>query len=188
MDGTDGTAIFSKKKVSELQIKSKKSDIPPRGRTLTCLFLKKGPKVSKNLSFERVSFDLSHKFENSKLLDNLRPFFIKGRGGVACLSIILSDQKTGVVRLPVVKEARNKLLFLGLSSPDDLKRYMLSGVEAHTCSICQNFSHKSKYTLQNHIESKHFPNAFLYQCTGCGVAKKTKTALERHMPMCMTRM
>ena len=44
--------------------------------SLTCSFLKKGPKVSKNLSFERVSFDLSHKFENSKLLDNLRPFFI----------------------------------------------------------------------------------------------------------------
>ena len=43
------------------------------------------------------------------------------------------------------------MLFLGLSSPDDLKRYMLLGVEAHTCSICQNFSHKSKYTLQNHI-------------------------------------
>ena len=87
--------------------------------------------------------------------------------------------------MPVVKEGRNKqLLFLGLSSPDDLKKYMLSGVEAHTCSICQNFSHKSKYTLQNHIESKHFPNTFVYTCTKCDKNVFTREALICHKKRC----
>jgi len=72
----------------------------------------------------------------------------------------------------------------GLSSPDDLKRYMLLGVEAHTCSICQNFSHKSKYTLQNHIESKHFPNTFVYTCPKCDKNVFTREALICHKKRC----
>ena len=76
------------------------------------------------------------------------------------------------------------LPFLGLSCPDDLKRYMLYGVDALTCSICQNFSHKSKYTLQNHIESKHFPNTFVYSCPKCLKNVSTREALICHKKRC----
>ena len=68
MDGTDGTAIFSKKKVSELQIKSKKSDIPPRGRTLTYLFLKKGPKVSKIFEFSNLKYQVLKVYQLSIIM------------------------------------------------------------------------------------------------------------------------
>jgi len=72
----------------------------------------------------------------------------------------------------------------GLSCPDDLKIYILHGVDALTCSICQNFSHKSKYTLQNHIESKHFPNTFVYTCPKCQKNVSTREALICHKKRC----
>ena len=61
---------------------------------------------------------------------------------------------------------------------------MLYGVDALTCSICQNFSHKSKYTLQNHIESKHFPNTFVYTCPKCQKNVYTREALICHKKRC----
>jgi len=75
-----------------------------------------------------------------------------------------------------------------VQSPEDLKQYIVTGEKGPSCGLCNSFSHHSRTNVLRHIESKHFPDAFLYQCTGCGAAKKTKTALERHMPMCMTRM
>ena len=85
----------------------------------------------------------------------------------------------------VLLDERNLYLpFLGLSCPDDLKRYMQYGVDALICSICQNFSHKSKYTLQNHIESKHFPNTFVYSCPKCLKNVSTREALICHKKRC----
>ena len=62
------------------------------------------------------------------------------------------------------------------------------GERGPSCGFCHTFSHHSKTNVLRHIESKHFPNAFLYQCTSCGVANQTKTALERHMSKCITRL
>jgi len=75
-----------------------------------------------------------------------------------------------------------------VQSPEDLKQYIVPGENGPSCGLCHSFSHHSRTNVLRHIESKHFPNAFLYQCSGCGASKKTKTALERHMPMCLTRM
>ena len=75
-----------------------------------------------------------------------------------------------------------------VQSPEDLKQYIVMGERGPSCGFCHTFSHHSKTNVLRHIESKHFPNAFLYQCTSCGVAKQTKTALERHMSKCISRL
>ena len=75
-----------------------------------------------------------------------------------------------------------------VQSPEDLKQYIVIGERGPSCGVCHTFSHHSKTNVLRHIESKHFPNAFLYQCTSCGVAKQTKTALERHMSKCISRL
>ena len=112
--------------------------------------------------------------------DTLHP--VQSPKPLAALSINL-DQNVKPVSVP--SAMRNLYLpFLGLSSPDDLKIYMLHGVDALTCSICQNFSHKSKYTLQNHIESKHFPNTFVYTCPKCQKNVSTREALICHKKRC----
>jgi len=75
-----------------------------------------------------------------------------------------------------------------VQSPEDLKQYIVIGERGPSCGVCHTFSHHSKTNVLRHIESKHFPNAFLYQCTSCGVAKQTKTALKRHMSKCISRL
>lgn len=53
-----------------------------------------------------------------------------------------------------------------------------------TCGICHSFTHRSKYTVQNHIESKHFPNSFLYNCPNCQKTVTTREALGNHKKKC----
>ena len=53
--------------------------------------------------------------------------------------------------------------------PADLLQYIvkdsISGNLA--CSLCSRFSHRSRANVRNHIESKHFPNTFVYSCPIC---------------------
>jgi len=71
-----------------------------------------------------------------------------------------------------------------VQSPEDLRQYIVVGVRGPTCALCQAFSHHSRTNVLRHIESRHFPHLFHYQCPTCGASKKTKTALERHLPSC----
>ena len=126
------------------------------------------PPVRRMLALERLWSDTLHLVQRPKPM--------------ATLSLNL-DQN--VRSFSVLVARRNLYLpFLGLSCPDDLKIYILHGVDALTCSICQNFSHKSKYTLQNHIESKHFPNTFVYTCPKCQKNVSTREALICHKKRC----
>ena len=72
-----------------------------------------------------------------------------------------------------------------LSDPEDLKRYIVQDeLKGPTCGICFSFSHRSKSNVQNHIESKHFPNSFTYTCPKCFKNVSTKKALEIHNNRC----
>jgi len=72
-----------------------------------------------------------------------------------------------------------------LSGPEDLKRYIVQDeLKGPTCGICFIFSHRSKSNVQNHIESKHFPNSFTYTCPKCFKNVSTKKALEIHINRC----
>jgi len=71
-----------------------------------------------------------------------------------------------------------------LQSPEDFNQYVVTGERGPTCGICRAFSHHSKTNVKRHIESKHFPDSFLYSCPSCGMAKNTKTALDLHLSKC----
>ena len=62
-----------------------------------------------------------------------------------------------------------------ISTPQDLEQFVLMTEDgSFCCGIChQAMNQKGK--LKRHIESKHFPNLFSYQCTDC-----SRKALERH--------
>jgi len=53
--------------------------------------------------------------------------------------------------------------------PADLLQYIVkdSATGNLSCSLCTNFSHRSRANVRNHIESKHFPNTFVYTCPVC---------------------
>jgi len=71
-----------------------------------------------------------------------------------------------------------------LSTPEDFKKYIVQSEKGPTCGVCFNFSHRSKSNVQNHIESKHFPNSFTYSCHKCYKNVSTKKALEIHINRC----
>ena len=49
------------------------------------------------------------------------------------------------------------------------------------CNVCGDFSSERRYRVRNHVESKHFPNTFSYQCQQCDTVLGTNTALYRHV-------
>ena len=66
-----------------------------------------------------------------------------------------------------------------INSPGDLDQYVLSSGDGFFyCGICNHQARKTD--LKNHIESKHFPNMFSYQCPECSHVVGTKKALQRH--------
>ena len=62
---------------------------------------------------------------------------------------------------------------------EDLLQYAVRTEGVYNCS-CGGFSHRGKGQMQEHIESKHFPNHFVWFCDICGVESKSKAGLRRH--------
>jgi len=48
------------------------------------------------------------------------------------------------------------------------------------CTLCSKFSHQTRANTRNHVESKHFPNMFHYQCDQCEMSFNTKSNLAMH--------
>ena len=48
------------------------------------------------------------------------------------------------------------------------------------CMICKDFSHKTPSCVRNHVESKHLPNTFSYNCPYCGKTFGTNQAFMKH--------
>jgi len=66
--------------------------------------------------------------------------------------------------------------------PADLFKYVerihISG--KYICGICKTFSHAGKSHVRNHVESKHFPDMFTYNCDQCDKIFSTKNGVANH--------
>ena len=71
---------------------------------------------------------------------------------------------------------------LSFQDPSDLLQYVKKSVTdgKYHCSLCGVFSHKYSSCTRNHVESKHFPNAFAYPCDECDLILSTKTSFNLH--------
>ena len=56
------------------------------------------------------------------------------------------------------------------------------------CALCAEqgevFKNKGSYHILNHIESRHFPNTFVYSCDTCDKIMPTAKAHARHKEKC----
>jgi len=70
-----------------------------------------------------------------------------------------------------------------ISTAEDFDNFIEKEPEdqGYFCSICFAFRKRGKADVRNHVESKHFPNTFNYNCDVCGLTVGTNTALKRHM-------
>ena len=63
---------------------------------------------------------------------------------------------------------------------ENLEQYILSAEDGtYICGIC-NQALKRRDNILRHIESKHFPNLFTYQCNECPLTFGSKSALYTH--------
>ena len=81
--------------------------------------------------------------------------------------------------------ALNQSLHSGtLTSPEELLNFCEKeegGRGWWTCSLCYQIAHRSRQNLRNHVESKHFPGHFSYNCNHCGKTFKSKNTLCVHV-------
>ena len=78
------------------------------------------------------------------------------------------------------------LLFEGsVQYPEDLDKFILKELRDtghhYFCGICYQFANKSITNVKSHLESKHFPNTFQYDCTYCDKHFGTRGALHKHV-------
>ena len=70
-----------------------------------------------------------------------------------------------------------------LTDPSQLDQFIEKNLEGGRmqCSICKDYSHDRSH-VRNHIESKHFPNTFSYDCPyeNCGKVFNTCQAFQTH--------
>ena len=66
--------------------------------------------------------------------------------------------------------------------PADLLQYSVKNelLGIYQCTLCSEFSHKSRANVRNHIESKHFPNSFSYPCHFCEKILPSHQSLLKH--------
>ena len=69
---------------------------------------------------------------------------------------------------------------------EDLQQYAVRTESGYTC-FCGGYSHRKMANVQYHIESKHFPEHFDWNCNICGKQAKTKNALLKHKYMYHTK-
>jgi len=73
-----------------------------------------------------------------------------------------------------------------ISDPSDLLQFVSENVghgegeNRYKCSICNMFSHNGRAHVRNHIESKHFPNHFMYNCEHCEKTFTSKSSYHMH--------
>jgi len=69
-----------------------------------------------------------------------------------------------------------------MSDPSELFQFVIrSDVSGkYTCGLCKTFSHAGKSHVRNHVESKHFPDTFTYECDQCEKIFSTKNGVANH--------
>ena len=70
----------------------------------------------------------------------------------------------------------------GITDPNELTKFLIRDeVDGKFyCSICNLFSHVKRSCVRNHVEAKHFPNTFTYDCPICAMTFNNKTSLNNH--------
>jgi len=72
-----------------------------------------------------------------------------------------------------------------IRSPADFDRFLgMNEAGLPSCTICCAFAHSAKSNVRNHIEAKHFPNTFTYNCPKCARQLASKKALQNHVQKC----
>ena len=68
-----------------------------------------------------------------------------------------------------------------MTNIEDLDQYIsVNESGGKCCGICYAFKSNMLRDLRDHIESKHFPNVFSYQCPDCDVVVNTNKAYRIH--------
>ena len=106
-------------------------------------------------------------------------------------SFVISPSMAGTSFMSItINSIRNKYLvsFVGFPQPkshDDFKNFVSKDDSGnHYCIICNAFKHKSCSNVVNHIESKHFPNSFVYTCKYCVKQFNARNSLNVHVSKC----
>ena len=72
-----------------------------------------------------------------------------------------------------------------IKKPEDFDSFIrLNEYGVPSCAVCYAFSHSAKSNVRNHIESKHFPNTFTYNCPICAKILASKKSLQNHASKC----
>ena len=66
-----------------------------------------------------------------------------------------------------------------ITKPEDFDKYILKTDAGYTCEICA-YSQAQFGVVKNHVESKHFPNSFNYNCPLCDKVLTTNNAFLIH--------
>ena len=84
--------------------------------------------------------------------------------------------------LSALLSRKDKTDFEGNLMQEDFDKYVAKEPfeKGYYCTLCQMFRKRGIPDVRNHIESKHFPNTFSYNCELCDAALGTATALKRH--------
>merc|ERR1712098_418613 len=69
-----------------------------------------------------------------------------------------------------------------LTDPDDLYQFVKREGEngKFYCDICHLFFHVKRSNARNHVENRHFPTYFLYNCDYCSETFHSKTKMQSH--------
>jgi len=68
-----------------------------------------------------------------------------------------------------------------LTKPEDFNQFVQrNDMGVPMCGICYKFTNKSLSNVRNHIESKHYPNTFSYNCKFCSSVFGTYNSLNMH--------
>ena len=66
----------------------------------------------------------------------------------------------------------------------DFNKYIQNiGNGRYACTLC-DYSQAGMKHVRNHIESKHFPNTFTYECPLCGKQFGTNNSFLNHKKTC----
>jgi len=78
---------------------------------------------------------------------------------------------------------------ISVTDPRDLLQFVVKDASScvvsdsrpkYVCSLCYKFSHQGKTNVRNHVESKHFPGQFVYDCEQCQMTFPSKSAVQLH--------
>ena len=67
-----------------------------------------------------------------------------------------------------------------VSTPDDLYMFCVKEPGQWRCGVCSDYTNNGRNHVRNHVESKHFPNTFQYQCPQCDKTSNTKKGMDVH--------